>query len=256
MMPAHRSLPSHDDTRAMLASLRPARLTTRRAPAAVDDWEEGLQRAVEDTNAAVLPGSLMAFNEHISRQDKQDILLCHQLVQILIQGARARQATDDWFAYYKRRLEFLGWYELYLPDSGPSSGYLPPDVIDEQTLQAIRSIGQPGAGLQAPAVERLEASADGQRLMARGAVVSDSAVYRFLPSITTANGKVEALLYQRHVRDTRTVSRNFLFPRITAIQQVEEKMAVIAFRPTYFERHRQQVMDTLRQQIETGIYPL
>lgn len=248
--------PSHDDTRAMIASLAPTQRLTGRSARRSDDWEASLQRAVDETDMAVLPSSLVSFNAQISRQDKLDMLLCHQLVQLLMRAAREREATDDWFAYYKRRLEFLGWYELYLPGSGPSSSYLPPDDISPATLQAVKDIGLPGSGLQAPALQRLAQDPAAQYLMERNTVVGQTAVYRFVPSVTGANGMVEALLYQRLVKDSRTVSKGWLFSRITATQQVDERLAVIAFRPGHFERHRQQVLDTLRQQIETGIYPL
>jgi hypothetical protein len=92
--------------------------------------------------------------------------------------------------------------------------------------------------------------------MVRNTVVGQSAVYRFLPSVTGANGMVEALLYQRQVQDQRTMTKGRFFSQITTTQQVEERLAVIAFRPGHFERHRQQVLDTLRQQVETRIYPL
>jgi len=248
--------PSHDDTRAMIASLAPTQRLMGRSARFADDWEASLQRAVDETDVAVLPSSLMSFGAQISRQDKLDILLCHQLVQILMRAAREREATDDWFAYYKRRLQFLGWYELYLPGSGTSSSYLPADDISPATLQAVRDIGQPGAGLQSPAVQRLEQDPAAQRFLQRNAVVGQTGVYRFLPSVAGANGMVEALLYQRQVMDIRTLSKGPLFSRITATQQIQERLAVIAFRPGHFERHRQQVLDTLRQQIETGIYPL
>ncbi|MGI4841377.1 MAG: hypothetical protein ACRYF9_27655 [Janthinobacterium lividum] len=248
--------PSHDDTRAMIASLAPTQRLTSRSASRTDDWEASLQRAVDETDVAVLPSSLVAFSAQISRQDKHDILLCHQLVQILMRAAREREATDDWFAYYKRRLEFLGWYELYLPDSGTSSSYLPADDMSPATLQAVKDIGLPGSGLQAPALQRLEQDQAAQRVMVRNTVVGQSAVYRFLPSMTGANGMVEALLYQRQFQDQRTMTKGRFFSQITTTQQVEERLAVIAFRPGHFERHRQQVLDTLRQQIETRIYPL
>lgn len=256
MSEQHRTLPSHEQTTAMLAAMAPTQRLTRRIPRHADDWEASLHRAVNDTDAAVLPSSLMSFGMHISRQNKHDILLCHQLVQVQMRTARAEGRTDDWFAYYKRRLEFLGWYELYLPNSGPSSSYLPPDDISPQTLQAIEDIGLPGAGLRAPALQRLEADPAARRVLERNALVGQTAVYRFLPCITAANGRVEALMYQRQVKEARTVTKGLLFSSITAHQQVDERLAVIAFRPQRFERHRQQVLDVLRQQIETGLYPL
>lgn len=249
-------LPSHDDTRAMIGSLAPAQRFAGRSSRLADDWEASLQRAVDETGVAVLPSSLVAFSAQISRQDKYDTLLCHQWVQTLMRAAREREATDDWFAYYKRRLEFLGWYELYLPGSGTSSRYLPADDISPATLQAVRDIGQPGTGLRAPALQRLEQDPAAQRFMARNTVVGQTAVYRFLPTVTRVNGRVEALLYQRQIQDQRTASTGRLFARITAPQKIEERLAVLAFRPGHFERHRQQVLDTLRQQIETGLYPL
>jgi hypothetical protein len=252
----NRTVPSHAETTAMIASLAPTQRLSKRSARAADDWEASLAQAVDQTDAAVLPSSLMSFSAQISREHKRDILLCHQLVQMLMRDARERDFTDDWFAYYKRRLEYLGWYELYLPDSGPSSAYLPADDISPQTLQAIKDIGDPGAELQSAAVERLEQDLAARRFMERNVVVGQTGVYRFLPSVTSANGMVEALLYQRHIKDTSVVVKKRLFAEITASHVVEERLAVIAFRPDYFERHRQQTMDTLRQHVETAIYPL
>lgn len=252
----NRPLPSHDDTRAMIASLRPSRSLARRSTRFADDWEASLQRAVNDCDAVVLPSSLMSFAAKLTSEEKHDILLCHQLVQMLMQQARAREATNDWFAYYKRRLQFLGWYELYLPGSGPSTSYLPPDDISPYTLQAIADIGEPGSGLNAPELERLEADPCARQVLERSSFVNDTGIYRFLPSVTRNNGMIESLLYQRHVRSTSKTSQALLFSRITSSLQVEEKLSVIAFRQDYFERHRQQTLDTLRQQLENSIYPL
>lgn len=251
-----RKLPSHAQTSELIASLKPTRRVLKRSTRAVDEWEESLESVVDGNHAAVVPSSLMAFSAQISRQDKLDILLCHQMVQMLMRAARAQKVTDDWFAYYKRRLEYFGWYELYLPDSGPSSSYLPPDDISPQTLQAIDDIGAPGTGLQFPALERLERDLAARQVMERGTVVGNTGVYRFLPSVTSANGMVEALLYQRETHNVQQLSTGLFFSEIESTTQVKERLAVIAYRPDHFERHRQEVIDALRLQAENAIYAL
>jgi len=251
-----RLLPSHDETRAMIASLRPPPSLARRSSRVADDWEASLQRAVDESDAVVVPSSLMSFTPKIAREEKHDILLCHQLVQMLMQQARAREATDDWFAYYKRRLQFLGWYELYLPGSGPSSSYLPPDDVSPHTLQAIDDIGAPGSGLNAPELERLEADPNARRLLERSSFVGDTGVYRFLPSVVRNNGMIESLLYQRHVNQAGKTTKALLFSKIQASNSIEERLSVLAFRQDYFDRHRQQTLDTLRQQLENTLYLL
>lgn len=215
-----------------------------------------MQQAVEEADAAVVPGSLIAFSLGISRQDRHDILLCHQMVQQQMRAARLSRVTEDWFAYYKRRLQYLGWYELYLPASGTSSSYLPADIIDPLTLRAIDEVGRAGTGLSAPAVRRLDTTPAARRLLEQGCVINHTSLYRFLPCVTTVNGRVEALLYQRHVQERHEVFRKLSFSRITTTQRIDERLAVIAFRPEQFERHRQSVFDTLRRRVDTEIYPL
>ena len=253
---SERPLPSHEETRAMIASLRPPPSLARRSSHVADDWEATLQRAVDESDAVVAPSSLMSFAPRITPEEKRDILLCHQLVQMLARQARARQATDDWFAYYKRRLQFLGWYELYLPGAGTSTSYLPADDISPYTLQAIDDIGAPGSGLNAPELDRLEADPNARRLLGHNSFMGDTGIYRFLPSVVRNNGMIESLLYQRHVNQAGTTSRALLFSKIQASQSIEERLSVLAFRQDYFERHRQQTLDTLRQQLENTLYPL
>jgi hypothetical protein len=213
---------------------------------ALDD--DALGRA----DVGIVASCLIEFPPEISAGFKRDIILSNAFVQSHMRNADV-DYTDDWFVYFKKKLWLLGWYELYLEP--PSASIIPADEIHPHTRAAIERIGVAGAAHgQEASVKKLVVDVSAQRTLEGYAVAGDHAFAQFMPCVTNNNGMVETLLYHRYYDNKLDVAAGFFSSEVNIKTGGAERMAVMAFRPEKFEKHRQMVMGYLAERTLANIH--
>lgn len=182
--------------------------------------------------AAVVGGSLVTFLPGISAQQRESVLLALLFSERVTHTVHADGLVDDWYGYYRRRLQYLGWDAL-------SAEQVHWPTTERMTIvdKALRIVDQVGGERYASslslALPALLTSGDPLRHLEQRC--KDLGIFKLLPCAPSKQGYVDMVIYHEQT-GRRTFAPGFLSQSVDASQV---KAELVRFNVRLFQQEHQ-----------------
>ncbi|QCI14804.1 hypothetical protein E6B08_27145 [Pseudomonas putida] len=182
--------------------------------------------------AAVVGGSLISFLPGLTVQQREAVELAILFTDRVTETDRAGGLVDDWYSYFRRRLQFLGWDAI-----NPEQVHWPQrrrQAIVDKALSIVEHVGgekyASGLSLALPALLRSD-----QALLHLEQRSRDRGLFQLLPCAPAKNGYVEMVLY--HEAGDRQAFTSGFFTRV--LDSTTIKAELVRFNVRLFQQEFQ-----------------
>ncbi|WJM98067.1 hypothetical protein QEP73_08055 [Pseudomonas defluvii] len=194
-----------------------------------------------EDNAVVVGGSVATFLPGVMGDDREDVLLANLYAQRVTRDLFNKGQIEDWFAYYKNTLKYLGW-DATPPADTPLPGPDRERVVDA----ALAMIGQDGREHYAQAcdlaVKRLANDDKALTLFESSARSRDEVRFQLLPCMQSKAGQVDLVLFHQEIRVPQK-QQGFLFlQRSSLVEVFQPRVELVRFNTRLFRQERRAVV--------------
>lgn len=200
-------------------------------------------------DAAVVGGSLLSFLPGISPEQRQAVQLAILFTERVTQQDHAAGYVADWYSYYRRRLQFLGWDAL-----PPEQAHWPEPqrkAIVDKALEMVEQV----AGKQHASSLSLALSAllrSDMALLHLEERSKELGVFQLLPCAPGKNGYIDMVVY--HEAGERNLFRSGFLTR--SVESTVVRAELVRFNVRLFQQQhealvRSNVERVMRREILT-----
>lgn len=199
--------------------------------------------SMSEHDAAIIGPSLVAFLPGLSGAQKNHVKLALALAEMATETAHQEGLVEDWFAYYRNQLRFMGWDAV----SGQPEG-----ARKQRTDKALQTIAATAGERFA---DRLEVCL--QRLLSNPGILGGLELrarqkqhLQLLPCAPAGQHRVDMVLY--HEAGSADVFRAGFLSRVRSSVQVRAELVrfnILAFENSHLPKVQRRVIENSLQRI-------
>ena len=202
---------------------------------------------MSEHNAAVIGAGVVSFLPGLSLAQKDKVKLALALAERATQGAFEEGLVQDWFAYYRNQLKFMGWDAVTAEQI-----HWPDDSRTEQVDKVLSLIAKTAGGHFADAVQLSLAKLLGnpKPLASLEHHAQARQHFQLLPCAPAGEHRVDMVLY--HEIDTRDVWNAGFLTRQRTLKNVRAELVrfnLLAFENSHLPKVQQRVVEVSLKRI-------
>ncbi|NIF25315.1 hypothetical protein F3J44_02850 [Pantoea sp. Tr-811] len=197
--------------------------------------------------AAVVGGSLVSFLPGVTAQQRQSVQLAMLMAERVTRSDHEQGLVQDWYSYYRRRLQYLGW-DAQIPEQvhWPSPERR---LIADKALQAVNHVAgeRHSSSLSLALSALLNSDAPLLHLEQRSRELGH---FQLLPCAPSKAGYVDLVVY--HEAGDRTLFSNGFLSRVLDRTRVRAELVrfnVRLFQQEFEARTRKNVEHVMQREI-------
>ncbi|MEB6588488.1 hypothetical protein MXM82_04950 [Pseudomonas asiatica] len=202
---------------------------------------------MSDATSAVIGAGIASFLPGISAAQKNNVKLALAMAERATETVYREGAIEDWFAYYRNQLKFMGWdavsaEQIHWPDGRHA----------KQADQVLETIAATAGDHFASAI-----NISMQKLLAKPSVLQElerrayeRQHFQLLPCAPAGAGRVDMVLY--HEIDTRSAFRAGFISHTRSHRNVRAELVrfnVLAFEHSFLPKVQTRVIEASLQRI-------
>lgn len=202
---------------------------------------------MNEANAAVIGAGVVSFLPGLSLVQKNKVKLALALAERATQTAFDEGLVEDWFAYYRNQLKFMGWdavsaEQVHWPDAGRA------EEVDKVLGLIAKTAGERFASNVQVSLQRLCNSP--QTLATLEKHARERGHFQLLPCAPAGQNRVDMVLY--HEIDTQDVWRAGFITRKRGMKNVRAELVrfnILAFENSYLPKVQARIVEVSLKQI-------
>ncbi|WP_313646134.1 hypothetical protein [Pseudomonas sp.] len=202
---------------------------------------------MEGVSASVVGGSLVSFLPGITEQQRDAVQLAVLLSERITRRDHADGLVDDWYSYYRRRLQYLGWDAL----ASEQVHWPKPQrkAITDKALESVGKVaGEQHARSLAVALPKLMSTEMPLRHMEQR--TRELGLFQLVPCAPSKQGYVDVVIYHE-AGNRASFSAGFLSSTLEKTQVRAElvRFNVRLFQQEFEAKVRRNLESVMRQEI-------
>lgn len=202
---------------------------------------------MEGVSASVVGGSLVSFLPGITEQQRDAVQLAVLFSERITRRDQADGLVEDWYSYYRRHLQYLGWDAL-----APEQVHWPKPqrkTITDKALESVSKVaGERHARSLAVALPKLMSSEMPLKHMEQRS--REMGLFQLLPCAPSKHGYVDMVIYHE-AGNSALFSAGFFSSTLEKTQVRAElvRFNVRLFQQEFEAKVRRNVESVMRQEI-------
>ncbi|OCT34009.1 hypothetical protein [Pseudomonas putida] len=202
---------------------------------------------MDETNAAVIGAGVVSFLPGLSLAQKNKVKLALALAERATQTASDEGLVQDWYAYYRNQLKFMGWdavsaEQVHWPDAERAK------QVDKVLGLIAKTAGERFASNVEVSLQRLRNNP--QTLATLEKHARERGHFQLLPCAPAGQHRVDMVLY--YEVDTRDAWRAGFLSRKRDMNNVRAELVrfnILAFENSYLPKVHERVVDVSLKRI-------
>jgi len=202
---------------------------------------------MSDATSAVIGAGIVSFLPGIPVEQRNKVKLALALAERATETAFKEGLIDDWLAYYRNQLKFMGWDAV-----PPEQAHWPEEGRARQTDQVLETIAATAGDHFASASSRSMRSllAKPPALQSLEQYAYERQHFQLLPCAPVGANRVDMVLY--HETDKRSAFRAGFISHKRSCQNVRAELIrfnILAFEHSYLPKVQERVVQVSLQRI-------